>query len=90
MFCVAFHFQTEKKSPGFADVLVVEKYRCGNPVTAGGNGVSWGRYKIVQDSLASLLVTGLETEDPSYDIMTLFIKILNRTDTWGCGREGSI
>ncbi|KAM6073212.1 uncharacterized protein LJ206_011043 isoform 1-T1 [Theristicus caerulescens] len=32
---------------------------------------------------------GPETEDPVYDIMTLFTKIFNRTDTWGCGSEGN-
>ena len=40
-----------------------------------------GRCKIVQDSLAPLLVTG--------PIMVLFIKIFNRTGTRGCGSEGN-
>lgn len=89
-FVLLFILRQKGNSPGCANVFVGEKQRCGNPVTAGKKGVIWGRYKIVQDSLAPLLVTGPETEDPNYDIMTLFIKIFNRTDTRGCGSEDKV
>lgn len=88
-----FSFLDKKKnwnSPGCADVFVGEKHKCGNPGITGETGIIWGRYKIVQDGLAPLLVTGPDIEDPNYDIMTMFIKIFNRTDTWGCGSEGNI
>ena len=89
-FVLFFILRQKGNSPGCADGFVAGKHRCGNPVTTGEKGVIWGRYKLVQDSLAPLLVTGPETEDPNYDIITLFIKIFNRTDTWGCGSEGNI
>lgn len=86
-FVLLFILRQTGNSPGCADVFVGEKHRCGNP---GEKGVTWGRYKVVQDSLAPFLVTGPETEDPNYNIITLFIKIFNRIDTWGCGSEGNI
>lgn len=86
-FVLPFILRQTGNSPGCADAFVGEKHRCGNP---GEKRVTWGRYKVVQDSLAPLLVTGPETEDPNYNIITLFIKIFNRIDTWGCGSEGNI